>query len=84
VIRAELTLKLESIAGIYIHWLAGPYPLVSIRAPHPVTVSVVTAMVVVVTPVSNRVRHACRCDRHGLQYSLLLLAWILQVKLSTK
>jgi hypothetical protein len=35
-----LFLKLEYIT-VYIHWLAGPYPIVGLRVIHPVTIEVV-------------------------------------------
>jgi hypothetical protein len=43
--RAELTLKLESITGIYIHWLAGPIPIGGSKDPTPSLISVVAVMV---------------------------------------
>ena len=49
-VSTEFTLKLKYITGAYNHWLTDPYPLVSVRAPYPITVSVVTAIVVVMTP----------------------------------
>jgi hypothetical protein len=48
--RAELTLKPESITGIYTNWLAGPCPLISVRVPRPITGRVVMAMILVVNP----------------------------------